>query len=115
MLVWYHGVPGLTFDATLSGGHCPFVAAPFTNDAVSNVVFLLIEVELMAKLLFHSTGHTIERKPEASFSCFIKNKGLASEWKSFIPHTSVGTLVSAVHFFRLYLQEWVFFDKSRLG
>ena len=39
------------------------------------VTFVFIEVKFMAKLFFYSTWHAIEREPEASFSCFIKNKG----------------------------------------
>lgn len=33
----------------------------------------------MAKFFFHSTWHAIDREPEASFSCFIKNKGPGGE------------------------------------
>lgn len=39
------------------------------------VTFVFIEVKFMAKFFFHSTWHAIEREPETSFSCFIKNKG----------------------------------------
>lgn len=39
------------------------------------VTFVFIQVEFMAKFFFHPTWHAIEREPEASFSCFIKNKG----------------------------------------
>ena len=34
-----HGIPRLALDATLSDGHRPFIAASFTNDAVSNIVY----------------------------------------------------------------------------
>jgi hypothetical protein len=34
-----HGIPRLAFDATLSDGYRPFIAASFTNDAVSNIVY----------------------------------------------------------------------------
>lgn len=39
VFMWYHGIPGLAFDATLSDRHCPLVATSFTNDAVPNVVY----------------------------------------------------------------------------
>lgn len=39
------------------------------------VTFVFIEVEFMTKVFFHATCHAIEREPEASFPCFIKNKG----------------------------------------
>lgn len=39
VLVGYHGIPGLAFDATLSDRYRSFVATSFTNNAVSNVVY----------------------------------------------------------------------------
>lgn len=39
VFVWYHGIPGLAFDATLSDRYRSLVATSFTNDAVSNVVY----------------------------------------------------------------------------
>lgn len=39
------------------------------------ITFVFIEVKLVAKSLLHSTWHTIEREPVASFSCLVKNKG----------------------------------------
>jgi hypothetical protein len=77
VFVWYHGLPGLAFDATLCDRHCSLVAASFTYDAISNVVFVFVEVKFMAEPFFHSIWHATEREPGASFSCFIKNKGLA--------------------------------------
>lgn len=34
-----HGIPRLALDATLSDGYCPLIAASFTNDAISNIVY----------------------------------------------------------------------------
>lgn len=39
VLVGYHGIPGLAFDATLSDRYRSFVATSFTNNAVSNIVY----------------------------------------------------------------------------
>ena len=39
VLMGYHGIPGLAFDATLSDRYCSLVATSFTNDAVSNIVY----------------------------------------------------------------------------
>lgn len=39
VLMGYHGIPGLAFDATLSDRYRSLVATSFTNDAVSNIVY----------------------------------------------------------------------------
>lgn len=39
VFVWYHGIPGLAFDATFSDRYRSLIATSFTDDAVSNVVY----------------------------------------------------------------------------